>query len=351
MKPAPEESAVPLAGGGFPLLLYNPALGMPDLLDSSPLEITDLSKAFRFGLLGRERRQALAGLSLRMVQGEILGYLGPNGSGKTTTLKILMGLVSPDTGTARILGKPLEDPSWRHRIGFLPEHPYFYDYLTPREYLEYAGRILGLPPGTRRERAEQLLLRLGLQKASGVPMRRFSKGMLQRVGIAQALLNDPEMVFLDEPMSGLDPIGRHMVREVILDLKSRGRTVFFSTHILPDAEALCDRVALLKAGRLLKVGPLGEILDQSFSHFEVLLSGASSAELPELGAGVRSRQRLGERWRLEVEEPALVRVLEAASAARARVLSVQPIRPSLEDFFFAEFGPQPEGQEPWTLGD
>jgi ABC-2 type transport system ATP-binding protein len=315
---------------------------MSDGTEAPPLEIADLSKSFRSGLLGRRTRPALLGLNLRMVRGEILGYLGPNGSGKTTTLKILMGLVAADGGTARVLGKPLDDRSWRSRIGFLPEQPYFYDYLTPAEYLDYVGRVFGLPPAVRHERARSLIQRVGLGASLHVSMRRFSKGMLQRVGIAQALINDPEIVFLDEPMSGLDPIGRHMVRGVILDLKRQGRTVFFSTHILPDAEALCDRVALLRTGRLLKVGRLDEILGQEIPYFEVLLSGGSTADLDPLEPGVRIRERLGERWRLEVEESALTPVLRAATAGGARVLSVLPIRLSLEEFFFSELGGQEE---------
>jgi ABC-2 type transport system ATP-binding protein len=311
---------------------------MSDGTEPPPVEIENLSKSFRSGFLGRTIRPALQGLHLEMVRGEILGYLGPNGSGKTTTLKILMGLVAPDAGSARVLGRPLHDRSWRHRIGFLPEQPYFYDYLTPAEYLDYVGRIFGLRRAIRHERARSLIQRVGLEASLNLPMRRFSKGMLQRVGIAQALINDPEIVFLDEPMSGLDPIGRHMVRGVILDLKRQGRTVFFSTHILPDAEALCDRVALLRAGRLLKVGRLDEILGQEISHFEVLLSGGTGGE--PLAPGVRMHERLGERWRLEVEEAALSSVLGAATGGGARVLSVAPIRLSLEEFFFNELGGQ-----------
>jgi len=324
---------------------------MLDGTEPAPLEIENLRKSFRVGFLGRTRRVALDGLSLRMFRGEILGYLGPNGSGKTTTLKVLMGLVSADGGTARILGKPLEDRSWRHRIGFLPENPYFYDYLTPAEYLDYVGRLFGLPAAARRERARQVVHRVGLEGSFTVPMRRFSKGMLQRVGIAQALINDPEIVFLDEPMSGLDPIGRHMVRDVILDLKRQGRTVFFSTHILPDAEALCDRVALLREGHLLKVGRLDEILGQQISHFEVLLSGGDGPDPAALTKGILARQRLGERWRLEVEESALTPVLEAATRAGSRILSVVPVRQSLEDFFFSEMGGAVPGEERCSLGD
>ena len=313
-----------------------------------PLEISGLSKTFPAGFLGRRRVAALDGLDLQVQAGEVFGYLGPNGSGKTTTLKVLMGLVSADSGGARILGHPMASPAWRHRVGYLPEHPYFYDYLSPAEYLDYVGRLFGLAPSVRRERFRRLIALVGLERSRDVPMRRFSKGMAQRVGLAQALMNEPELVILDEPMSGLDPIGRRLVRNVILDLKRQGRTIFFSTHILPDAETLCDRVALLRSGSLLKVGRLDEILNQEVSHVEVLLSGGGP--LSSLPPGVRSREGLGERSRLEVEESALLGVLEAASAAGARILSVAPVRQSLEEYFFAQMGGGAQGA-PWSPED
>ena len=315
----------------------------------APLEIEGLTKAFGVGFLATRRKPALSELSLRMEPGEILGYLGPNGAGKTTTLKILMGHVAADAGGARILGEPLASPKWRARAGYLPEQPYFYDYLTPAEYLDYVGRLLDLPGRLRRERARQLIEKVGLARWFTVPMRRFSKGMLQRVGIAQALINEPEIVFLDEPMSGLDPIGRHMVRDVILDLKRRGCAVLFSTHILPDAEALCDRVALLRAGRLVKVGRLDEILGQDISHFEILLRRADGADLDGV-PGLRVRESLGERWRLEIDEAALTQAIQTLAGAGAQILSVQPVRPSLEDFFFSQMGGTGK-QETWSVGD
>lgn len=302
-----------------------------------PLEVEGLSKSFGIGLLGRKVRPALNSLTLTLVQGEILGYLGPNGSGKTTTLKLLMGLVKPDSGSAAIFGRPLSDGSWKSRVGYLPEHPYFYDYLTPEEYLDYMGCLCGLAPEVRRDRARELIGRVGLGRAFRLPMRRFSKGMSQRVGLAQALLSDPDLVFLDEPMSGLDPVGRRLVRDLILELKRRGKTVFFSTHILSDAETLCDRVALLRGGVLLKVGRLDEILQADPGHLEVLVSGGDVSALAGL-AGVELKETLGERRRFEVGEGALVPALQGATAAGARVLSVQPARQSLEDYFVKEMG-------------
>jgi ABC-2 type transport system ATP-binding protein len=256
-----------------------------------------------------------------------------------------MGLLRADGGTARVLGVPHTERAWRYRAGYLPENPYLYDYLTPEEYLDYAGRLFGMPSSERRERSRQLLERVGLADSARVPLRRFSKGMLQRAGLAQALLNDPELVFLDEPMSGLDPIGRHMVKEVILDLRGRGRTVFFSTHILSDAESLCDRVGLLRSGRLVTVGRLDEILRIDVSHVEVLLSGVDASILESL-PGLKGRRALGERWSLEVDEKALGPVVMAVQQTGGRILSVQPVRESLEDYFLREMG-APAGGRPW----
>lgn len=302
------------------------------------LRLVGLTKAFRSGLFVRRSRPALKGVSFTVPRGVIFGYLGPNGSGKTTTLKIVMGLLARDAGSVEVLGHPLEDRTWRYRAGYLPEHPYFYDYLTPLEYVDYAGRLHGMSPGQRRDRSRELLRTMGLERSQGVPLRRFSKGMLQRVGIAQALVNDPELVFLDEPMSGLDPLGRRLVRDLILDLKRQGKTVFFSTHILSDAETLCDEVAVLRAGELLRVGPLAQILQVDVSHMEVLVTGLSSEAASTLP--VSGRQALGERWRLEVQEESVGRVISAVEAAHGRILSVQSVRQSLEDYFVKEMQEQ-----------
>ena len=299
------------------------------------LETSGLSKSYPTGMLHRGRRSALEELTLSVPRGEVFGYLGPNGAGKTTTLKLLLGLLRADRGSARVLGVPHTERAWRFRAGYLPENPYLYDYLTPQEYLDYSGRLFGMPAAERRERSRQVLARVGLTGSAGVPLRRFSKGMLQRAGLAQALLNDPELVFLDEPMSGLDPIGRHMVKEVILDLRSRGRTVFFSTHILSDAETLCDRIALLSAGKLVKQGRLDEILSLDISHMEVLVSGLPNDKLPEV-PGVGKSEAVGERLRLEVKEKTLGAAIRAVEDAGGRVLSVQPVRQSLEDYFMKE---------------
>src|ERR687893_538814 len=224
------------------------------------VEINNLTKDYEVGFLKKRRVRALDGLSLTVGCGEIFGFLGANGAGKTTTLKLLMGLMYPSAGGARILGRDIGDTAMHAEIGYLPEHPYFYDYLTARELLEYCAELFGYAAAERRRRAADLLARVRLEEKSwDKQLRKFSKGMLQRVGLAQALVNDPSIVFLDEPMSGLDPVGRREVRDLIASLRTRGTTVFFCSHILADIEVLCDRAAVLRKGRLAHVGRLEEL--------------------------------------------------------------------------------------------
>src|SRR3954453_3567984 len=223
------------------------------------IEILQLEKVYSVGFWRKRPKRALYPLELSVEEGEIFGFLGPNGAGKTTTLKMLMGLVFPSAGTARILGMQLDDPRMKAQIGFLPEQPYFYDYLTARELLHYYGRLSGIHPKQRSRKVNEVLQRVGLPDVGGVQLRKFSKGMLQRVGIAQAILHDPKVVFLDEPMSGLDPMGRREVRDLIAQLKHEGKTVFFSTHILSDAEALCDRVGIINHGEMRGVGAVADL--------------------------------------------------------------------------------------------
>jgi ABC-2 type transport system ATP-binding protein len=311
---------------------------------ATPLVVRGLSKAYRVGHVFQSRRPVLQDLDLDVRRGEVLGYVGPNGAGKTTTLKLLTGLLRPDRGEAWIFGQPLADRGWRYRVGYLPEHPYLYDYLTPLEYLDYVGRLFGLEASHRRARSRELLALVGLERSAHLPMRRFSKGMVQRAGLAQALLNDPELLILDEPMSGLDPLGRRLVRNLILDLHRAGKTVLFSTHILSDAETLCDRVAVLRAGRLLKVGALGELLRLEVAHMEVFVAGLGP-DAPGL-ENVR-REQVGDRTRLELDERFLGRVVAAVEAAGGRILSVQPVRQSLEDYFVQEMGGKASGEGTW----
>src|SRR5688572_2152700 len=233
------------------------------------IEIDQLTKDFYVGFWRPRPRRALDRVSFTVQQGEAFGFLGPNGAGKSTTIKLLLGLIFPTSGNARILGRPIDDVRMHRNVGYLPEQPYFYDYLTARELLEYFTRFYGYSAAERRTRVDRMLELVGLASNAGVQLRRFSKGMMQRIGLAQAIIHDPEVVVLDEPMSGLDPIGRREVRDIILDLKRQGRTVFFSTHILSDAEMLCDRVAVLVGGRLQGVGSPEEIVSIQVQGMEI----------------------------------------------------------------------------------
>jgi ABC-2 type transport system ATP-binding protein len=299
---------------------------------SAAIEIQGLTKDYATGFWRMKKKRALDSLSFEVQDGEVFGFLGPNGAGKTTTIKLLMGLIFPSAGTARIRGTSIEDVEMHREIGFLPEQPYFYDYLTAREMLDYSARFFSMRRAERRERVAEYLERVGLTGAADVQLRKFSKGMLQRVGIAQAILHDPPVVFLDEPTSGLDPLGRREVRDIILDLKKRGRTVFFSTHILPDAEVLCDRVAVLAGGKLQGMGTPREIMSIEVQGMEIdfELSGAGAAS----GALIAGATRVGSAYRVVVSEAELYEALDELKAAGARIVAVTQIKPSMEDYFF-----------------
>jgi len=300
------------------------------------IEISGLTKDFPVGFWRRKMRRALENLTFQVEDGEVLGFLGPNGAGKTTTIKLLIGLIFPTSGTARIRGRSIDDMAMHRDIGYLPEQPYFYDYLTARELLNYYAHFGGYAPAERRERVGRFLEHVGLSPAADVQLRKFSKGMLQRVGIAQAILHDPPVVILDEPMSGLDPVGRREVRDIILDLKKQGRTVFFSTHILSDAEMLCDRVAVLANGKLQGVGAPREIVSLKPHSMEILFEMREGRALaPALAQNAR---RVGERTSVTVPEDQLYASLEQLRACEARILSVSPVHPTLEDYFFQLVG-------------
>lgn len=300
----------------------------------SALNFCGLAKTFKLGPW-HKAHQALVDVTLSVAAGEIFGYLGPNGAGKTTTLKILFGLVRLQGGTIEVLGRPHADRSWREKTGYLPEHPYLYDSLTAREYLTYAARLSGLAKHGLDRRVDEVLDMVGLGDARHRQIRTFSKGMVQRAGIAQALVGDPELVVLDEPMSGLDPIGRALVRRLILELKSRGKTVFFSTHILADAEVLCDRVAILRAGRVVNQGPLSEILQIDVSHMEVTCTGLDPAILAQ-EPSIRVTSSSGSRLLLEVANSGFARTIALIEAHGGRVVSAQPERKTLEEVFLDE---------------
>ena len=296
------------------------------------IEILGLTKDYPVGFWRKRMRRSLDSLSLQVEEGEVFGFLGPNGAGKTTTLKLLMGLIFPTSGTARVRGRSIEDVAMHREIGYLPEQPYFYDYLSARELLSYYARFHGFSAAERRLRVDRSLERVGLTQAANVHLRKFSKGMLQRVGIAQAILHEPQVIFLDEPMSGLDPVGRREVRDIILELRRQGRTVFFSTHILSDAEMLCDRVAVLHQGKLQGVGAPGEIVSLELQGMEILFEAREGRALP--GGLAQRATQTGGRYRIEVPEADIYGVLGQLKDCDARILSVSPVRPTLEDYFF-----------------
>jgi ABC-2 type transport system ATP-binding protein len=298
------------------------------------LELSGVFKSFHTHLSIR-RIQVLRDLSLSVQQGEIFGFIGTNGAGKTTTIKLALSFIFPDRGAVRLFGGDASQSALRRRIGYLPENPYFYDYLTGEEFLDFHARLFGLDVSLRRRRVRELLDRVGLGKRGDRQLRTYSKGMLQRIGLAQALVNDPELVILDEPMSGLDPIGRREVRDIILDLKARGRTVFFSTHILSDTEMICDRVGILVRGSLRAVGTIDDLLAGGDVPFwEVTLRGAPEDRLP--CGRVVSRRR--DQLLIRVDSQADVHRLLASVDGSAAVVSVVPARQSLEDLFIREAG-------------
>ncbi|MBA2341301.1 MAG: ABC transporter ATP-binding protein [Pyrinomonadaceae bacterium] len=302
------------------------------------IEIENLTKDYEVGFLKKRRVRALNDLSLAVEQGEIFGFLGPNGAGKTTTIKLLMRLIYPTTGRARILGRDISDISMHRRIGYLPEQPYFYDYLTARELLEYCAELFGIKREARRKRAAELLHLVGLEEKSWTKqLRKLSKGMTQRVGLAQALVNDPEIVFLDEPMSGLDPIGRREVRDIIQSLRSRGKTVFLCSHILADIEVLCDRAAVMRGGRLAHLGALEELRKRgSDGRMEVTIAASDPSSVTSALAslaGARVEQTPGGA-RIEVESEDYVdEAIKRARSGGARLISVQPVSGGLENLF------------------
>src|SRR3984957_5150171 len=301
------------------------------------IDILGLEKTYSVGFWRKKLKCALRPLHLRVEEGEIFGFLGPNGAGKTTTLKMLMGLVYPTAGSAQILGMEINDPRMKAQIGFLPEQPYFYDYLTAGELLNYYAQLSGVPAGERERKVREVLTRVGLPDVVRVQLRKFSKGMLQRGGIAQAILHDPRVVFLDEPMSGLDPMGRREVRDLMEQLKREGKTVFFSTHILSDAEALCDRVAIMNLGQLRGVGAVSDLLASVHGKVELVWQGTGGpASIRALGADCAV---VGDTVRAVLAEESQDAAIEALRRDRLRLVSVIPVRMSLEDYFVAQVKP------------
>ena len=298
------------------------------------LEVTDLRKVY-WGHLRLRRTRVLNGLSLSVRRGEIYGLLGQNGAGKTTAIKIILGLIFPDSGSVRILGRKNTVAAVRQRIGFLPENPWFYEYLTGREFLDYCGRLFGFSAEERRQRIDGILERVGMAERADMQLRKFSKGMVQRIGLAQALINDPDVVILDEPMSGLDPIGRREFRDIILSLRERGKTVFFSSHILSDAEALCDRVAIVRDGVIGAEGRLEDLLRPTVRWWEVTFSGPGHGGLGGAAGEVLAVRGPESLVRVHSEAD-LAGLLEAVRQAGGRLISVVPRRDTLEDLYLKE---------------
>jgi ABC-2 type transport system ATP-binding protein len=304
---------------------------------TSAVEISGLTKDYKTGFLKQKTVRAVDGLSLNVSEKQIFGFLGGNGAGKTTTIKILMGLLFPTSGEAKVLGRDISDVDVHRRLGYCPENPYFYDYLTPVELLNYFGEIFGQSSAVRRQRTMELLTAVGLKEADWKKqLRKFSKGMLQRVGLAQSLMNDPEIVFLDEPMSGLDPIGRREIRELIASLRDQGKTVFMSTHILSDIEALCDEVAILKQGKVAASGNLQDLLmnETDRSGYEITVTNVDAEQL-------RTRIPIGSDIALQPngcivrcdQEEHIEQIIRVIKENGGKLVSVQQERQSLEDLF------------------
>lgn len=306
------------------------------------IDINGLSKDYETGFLKKKRVRALDSLTLSVPAGQIFGFLGGNGAGKTTTIKLLMGLIFPTDGSAMILGHDISDVQMHRRIGYCPENPYFYDYLTALELMDYFGRLFGYDDATRRSKTGELLTAVGLEEKNWKrQLRKYSKGMLQRVGLAQALINDPEIVFLDEPMSGLDPVGRRDVRELIAGLRDKGTTVFMSTHILSDIEALCDQVAVLRDGRLAANGRLDELLERDQGHraLEIIVQGVDAETIRDKvefipGASLAAEARGAV---IQVEDESDVEsILAITRDAGGRLIAIHPVKQSLEELLLRE---------------
>jgi len=302
------------------------------------IEIDGLTKDYEVGFVKKKRVRALDHLTLEVRRGEIFGFLGPNGAGKTTTLKLLTRLIYPTEGTARILGRPIDDVATRSRVGYLSENPYFYDYLSGRELLEYTAALFGVPKEKARSHSDELLDLVGLEREQADrQLRKYSKGMLQRIGIAQALVNDPEIVFMDEPMSGLDPIGRREVRDLLLSLRAKNKTVFFSSHILSDVEALCDRAAVLSRGKLVRCGTVQELAGAQDSALEVVAIGVDASEVERFSDSMSTLESAtatptGVHLVLS-DDSEVEQALAAIRRSGGKLVSINPRRRSLEDIF------------------
>ncbi len=297
---------------------------------ASVLKIDNLHKSFQVGFIPK-KKNILKGISIEVKGGEIFGYLGPNGAGKTTTLKCVLGLIFPDQGQIQIFGHPYLSLRAKERLGFLPENPYFYDYLTASEFLRYCTQLTLVDKREKEGRIRTLLQKVGLEASANLQLRKFSRGMLQRIGLAQALIHEPELVLLDEPLGGLDPLGRKEIRDIIVRLKEEGKTVFLCSHILQDIEMICDRVAIILDGEIISQGRLQDLISEKILFTEVILSGVEAGKLSELGESLFSP---GGRILLKVfEQEKIDRVLKLVQSENGKIHSLIPRTETLEDFF------------------
>jgi ABC-2 type transport system ATP-binding protein len=301
--------------------------------DETILEVNDLHKTFRIGFF-RKKVEAVRGVGFTVKRGEIFGFVGPNGAGKTTSIKMILQLIYPDRGSVKIFGTPTGDPAARARLGYLPENPYIYTYLRPLEFLDLCGQLCRLDGPTRRKRSLALIERLGLTHALDRPIGRFSKGMMQRLGVCQALLHEPEMLILDEPFSGLDPIGRKDIRDILLEQKAAGKTLLFTTHVLSDIELLCNRVAIVQRGKLVAAGPLHDLLKPDIKQVELELTEVNADLLALFKQRAASVRELENHVTVMVDGDGKVpELLKLAAEHHAQVNAVIPHRETLEDLF------------------
>jgi ABC-2 type transport system ATP-binding protein len=306
--------------------------------DDVVLEVKGLRKVFHIGFF-RKRVEAVNGASFTVKRGEIFGLLGPNGAGKTTTIKSILRLIFPTEGQIRIFGCSADDREVAKRIGYMPENPYVYQYLKPLEFLDLCGRLVGIPRADRRVRSEEMIDKVGLRDAADRPIGKFSKGMMQRIGLAQALLHDPELLVLDEPMSGLDPIGRKEVRDVLLEQRARGKTLLFTSHILSDVELLCDRVVIMQQGKITSEGQVHDLLESAGRRVEIRLTGASQALKDSLGSRGMILDDGAGRLTLQVEgQKTVEEIIRISNAAGAKLDAMIPERQTLENLFLKNAG-------------
>jgi len=303
----------------------------------SLVEIKNFTKEYRVGFL-LKKTVAVNGLNLSIEDNEILGFLGPNGAGKTTTIKAILGIITPTSGNITIYGNTPQDIRAKSKIGFLPEQPYFYDYLTGIEFLNFYGKLFGIERGNLKKNINSLLEEVGLERAGNTQLRKYSKGMLQRIGIAQALINDPDFVILDEPMSGLDPIGRREIREIITGLKKKGKTIFFSTHILTDVEMICDRVAIINRGKLIETGDISSLTGTEDPKYDICVESPSSETLNAIKSISETISIRGNCVYFSAGEKERDEIIRNIVTKGGKIISITPVRKSLEQIFFSKIG-------------